>query len=303
MNLNGLVATETGNTTPFSIHFDMAPTVYIKGNPAPAATVTRGLEQAFSKLTLVNPLTNATDNVAVALADPVEMGLLHMVTADPARTPSFTLFAPGDYFFLSFGSTTPSENPGFAWNHGGIQPEIASTWLGMVGPGVQVSSQNSQGTSITFSDHTDIRPTTLALLGLQDDYTSDGRVLFEALDPAVLPASVNDNLDTLLQVGRVYKQINAPFGRVGKDSLTVSTTALASNSPNDSTYTNLENTIASWRVRRDVLAAQMKSMLNAAASGQIIDDNLAQQLVSEGQALINEVSAAASGTTNNQNQQ
>jgi hypothetical protein len=47
----------------------------------------------------------------------------------------------------------------------------------------------------------------------------------------------------------------------------------------------------------------MKSMLDAAASGQSIDDNLAQQLISEGQSLINEVSAAASGATSNQNQQ
>jgi hypothetical protein len=47
----------------------------------------------------------------------------------------------------------------------------------------------------------------------------------------------------------------------------------------------------------------MKAVLDAAASGQSIDDNVAQQLVSEGQSLINEVSTAASGTTNNQNQQ
>jgi hypothetical protein len=47
----------------------------------------------------------------------------------------------------------------------------------------------------------------------------------------------------------------------------------------------------------------MKSVLDAAASGQSIDDNLAQQLVSEGQSLINEVSAAASGATSGPNQQ
>ena len=31
------------------------------------------------------------------------------------------------------------------------------------------------------SDHTDIRPTMLALLGLKDDYVSDGRVVTEIL--------------------------------------------------------------------------------------------------------------------------
>jgi hypothetical protein len=139
----------------------------------------------------------------------------------------------------------------------------------------------------------------LALLGLQDDYTSDGRVLIEALDPSVLSASVNDNLDLLVQLGQVYKQINAPFGQVGIDSLKVSTMALSSNSPNDATYANLENTIAGWRTRRDTLAVEIKAILDAAASGQSIDQNRAQQLIGAGKALINEVSAAASGTTNN----
>lgn len=305
LNLNGLVVQQTGNKTPFSIHFDDAPTVYIAGDPAPSASVTRQLERNISGLTAVNPVTTNIDKLTVALADPVEMGLLHMITADPRRTPSFTMFGDADYFFLSFGSTAPVEDSGFAWNHGGIQPEVARTWLGIVGPGVQASAQNSQrsnngqGTSILFSDHTDVRPTMLALLGLQDDYTSDGRVLIEALDPSVLSASVNDNLNLLVQLGQVYKQINAPFGQVGIDSLKVSTMALSSNSPNDATYTNLENTIASWRTRRDTLAVEIKAILDAAASGESIDQNRAQQLIDAGKALINEVSAAASGTTNN----
>lgn len=96
-----------------------------------------------------------------------------------------------------------------AWSAqlGGIQPEVARTWFGMVGPGGQVTSQNSrgnnngQGTSIAFSDHTDIRPTMMALFKLQDDCNYDGRVLIEAPDPAVLPPSVNDSLDILVQLG------------------------------------------------------------------------------------------------------
>jgi hypothetical protein len=49
---------------------------------------------------------------------------------------------------------------------------------------------------------------------------------------------------TLLQLARLYKQINAPFGQLGRDSLVVSTTALESNSTNDQVYINLESTIA-----------------------------------------------------------
>ena len=56
--------------------------------------------------------------------------------------------------------------------HGGIQPEIAQTWLGIVGPGVKAGGIDDT----TWTDHTDVRPTMLALLGLEDDYTHDGRV-------------------------------------------------------------------------------------------------------------------------------
>ena len=204
---------------------------------------------------MVNPITGQTDKLTTALADPVEMGLLHMITDDPARTPTFTMFGDPDYFFSSFGSNNPVVDPGFAWNHGGIQPEIAQTWLGLVGPGVlQGSTRTDDGLGIVFSDHTDIRPTIMALLGLEDDYVHDGRVLFEALSPATLPHSLTTHYGTLLSLARLYKQINAPFGQLGRDSLVVSTTALESNATNDQAYTNLENQIVGWHQRRDAWA-------------------------------------------------
>ena len=39
----------------------------------------------------------------VALADHTEMKTLHMVTADPSRTPTFTPFADPDWFFFATG--------------------------------------------------------------------------------------------------------------------------------------------------------------------------------------------------------
>jgi hypothetical protein len=295
LNLNGLVGLQTGNTTSFSIHFDLAPTISIIGNPDRTSTTTRQLERDISTLTAVNPLTSQTDRLAAALADPVEMGLLHMITADPARTPSFTMFGSPDYFFLSVGSTTPFVNTGFAWNHGGIQPEIAGTWLGLVGPGVQHGENEDGGnSSIQFSDHTDIRPTILALLGLQDDYIHDGRVLFEVLNPSALPSSLSAHSATLLQLARVYKQINAPFGQVGRDSLSVSTVALASNSDDDRVYNRLEGKIAGWQTRRDAIAGQMRSMLEGAAfGGKSINEQQAKRLINQGQALLADVSACA----------
>jgi hypothetical protein len=293
VNLNGLLAAQTGNSTPFSLHFDMAPTVSIIGNPASTSPTTRQLERDIATLTAVNPITNQTDKLTAALADPVEMGLLHMITHDPARTPSFTMFGAPDYFFLSSGSPSAVEEAGFAWNHGGIQPEIAQTWLGLVGPGVQ-HGETEDAARIEFSDHTDIRPTIMALLGLQDDYVHDGRVLFEALNPSRLPPSLRAHSGTLLRLARVYKQINAPFGQLGRSSLTVSTAALASNSTNDEAYTGLESRIASWHERRDAIAGPMRALLEGAAfGGQPIGEQQAQHLINQGQALLEEVTSCA----------
>src|SRR5262249_2938757 len=76
-NLAGLLATQQGITTPFTVHADMAPTVYITGNPSRTAPVTREFGRALGLLTALNPYTSVTDDLAVALADPVGMKALH----------------------------------------------------------------------------------------------------------------------------------------------------------------------------------------------------------------------------------
>jgi hypothetical protein len=140
INLNAVVA-NAGNTTTFSEHSDDAPTIYVKGQPIQTDASVRSLEYVMARLTAVNPITGNTDRLMAAMADPVEEKLLHMVTAaDPSRTPTFTLFGNPDYFFQGSGSATPVEGAGFAWNHGDIQPEIAHTFIGIVGPGVQNSA-------------------------------------------------------------------------------------------------------------------------------------------------------------------
>src|SRR6185312_16063630 len=93
-------------TTDFSVHADMAPNVYIKNNPARDSATARDLEKAMLDVSVTNPLSGNHEKLMVAAADPVEEKLLHMVTADPLRTPSFTPFAQGDYF-LNASSTTP----------------------------------------------------------------------------------------------------------------------------------------------------------------------------------------------------
>ena len=290
-NMTGLLASQQGITTKFNIHSDSAPTVYITGNPARDAAVTRTFERATSKLTAINPRTGNTDTLTAGLADPVEMKLLHMITSDPARTPTFTWFADPNYFFFHGGTGCGpgcvSVGPGFAWNHGDIQPEIVTTWLGLVGPGVR----NDGTTGSVWSDHTDVRPTILSLTGLQDDYATQGRVLFEVLHEDALSVSLRQHRGTLQDLAEVYKQLNAAVGQFGMTTLIVSTRAIEGD---DSTYSSLENQLQALGTQRDAVAGQMSAMLNAAAGGQAIDENQAKDLTTQGQAVLQQATALAS---------
>lgn len=269
-NLSGLLATEQGITTPFSVHSDSAPAIYINGDPARNnETVTRPFERALGKLTAVNPYTNVTQNITNYLADPVELNLLHMITADPARTPTVIQFANPDYFLYTGGTSCTTASPcisfdtGFAWNHGDVAPDINTTWLGMVGPDVKhLGIVNG-----IWSDHTDTRPTMMELLGLKDDYQHEGRVLFEIIQPWALPDAVRANENALIRLAEAYKQINAPVGELGLASLQISTAALESNTPNDATYTRLENLLGQITQARNTLASQMITILEAAEFG------------------------------------
>jgi hypothetical protein len=291
-NYAGLLATEQGVTTPFKVHSDSAPTVYITGNPARDAAVTRTFERATSQLTAVSPITGNTDTITKFLADPVEMKALHMVTSDPARTPTFTLFADPNYFLFAAAPncTSPcvTEQPGFAWNHGDVQPEIVTTWLGMVGPGIAHRGVDRT----TWSDHTDIRPTLMVLLGLKDDYSHDGRALTEAFTSWARPkATRNGNFG---EVARLYKQIDASVGQFGLSTLKASTRAIESNSAGDGTYSNIENQLSTLTSDRNALAAQMIGLLEGAEfGGQAISENQAEQLVDRGHELLERASELA----------
>jgi hypothetical protein len=302
-NLAGLMATQKGITTPFTVHSDMAPTIYITGNPDRTAAVTRNFGRALGTLTAVNPYTGLTDNVTAAMADPVTMKTLHMITADPQRTPTLTMFALPDYFFFAGAPncsspciTVPTTPPTstFAWNHGGIQPEIATTWLGMVGPGVR--HQHYDDT--TWADHADVRPTMLSLLGLEDPYVHDGRVLVDQLNSNALPKSLRGHRKTLRDLGAIYKQLNAPFGEFAMNTLSASTEAIKSgNSSDDSAYTSIEGQIQSLTSRRDALATQIRNALDAAAfDHQHISKTQARSWITQAQSLLNQAAALAASS-------
>jgi hypothetical protein len=278
--------------TPFDIHFDMAPAFYISGQPARDSAIARQFERDTSKLTAVNPRTGNTDTLTRFLVDPVEMKLLHMITGDPLRTPTFVMFGDPDYFFQTFGADV-KVNPSFAWNHGGVAPEINNTFLGIAGPGVKVSGI----TDSVWSDHTDIRPTLLSLVGLKDDYDSQGRVLAEDLQRWALPEGVEKSGDEFVELARAYKRINAPVGELGLASLKISTAALAGD---DATYNGLENRLQIITAFRDFLAAKMLDRLDDAEfGGKRVSNGEEKALVRQADALIDYVNWLATPQSDN----
>jgi len=272
-DLTRVLFTEFGETAAFTVHSDDAPTFYITGNPAQNATVTRRLEQESARLLgfdAVDGPNGNTNQVTQALADQAEQELLHMITKDPARTPNFVLFANPDYFLFATTSHAPCtptfnaascfvEQAGFAWNHGDFQEDITKTWLGMVGPGIAPLGP----LNTIFTDHTDIRPTMLNLVGLSDDYAHDGRVLFEAFAGNAANGSLRAHQDVLSALAAAYKDINAPLGALGIGTLKgISTTALKSD---DATYAVLTAQIKAITATRNGIAGQMIAMLEDAA--------------------------------------
>lgn len=181
-----------------------------------------------------------------------------MQTADPQRTPTYTVFPKPDYCFDQSKpdcATSPTQtscvtvNPGYAWNHGYYSPDIDIAWSSFVGPGTAdngidgpkpadspaVKDPNGGGLVPDLSkvgpwaDETDVSPTMLSAVGLSDDYVMDGRVITEVLHG-------NGQLKQTADLGACYKQLNASVGTFGTDTLLASTAALKSSIPNDQTF-------------------------------------------------------------------
>ena len=269
-NLNALLP---GGEPPFALHFDSAPTVYVNGRPERTDAALRKLERDVAAAQAVDPyISPQKAPITRFLVDPVAEQTLHMVNADPRRTPTFTLFANPDYFVRTGNAFCPDAAHAspvcidyhFAWSHGDATEDIGRIWLGLVGPGVRHLGQTSR----IWADHTDVRPTMLALLGLKDSYEQDGRVMSQALRGDAVPAGLRRHQGSLVVLGGVYKQITAPFGELAHDALVASTRALASGSAtDDSAYTATEARIAALTQRRDALVAQIRTVLNDAAFG------------------------------------
>jgi hypothetical protein len=292
-NVTGLLAQEEGNTTPFSMENDTAPEFYLTGNPGPDTPVVRSFEHAVAGLTADDPYTgNANEPLTDELANPVEEGILHMVNADPARTPTLAMFANPDYYLNSGstnctasglgGSSCTYQTTGYAWDHGDYAAEINTNYVAFVGPGVKnlgldgpaadagTTSSGPDSGLITVAqdkfpgpwlDETDIRPTIMYLLGLHDDYEHDGRVITQILtDPnrALSEPGVT-------RLGECYKQLNSSVGDFGAATLIASTNAIESTSAGDASYLGIDAQLRALEVARDALAGLIKGELESAA--------------------------------------
>ena len=292
-NLPGLLSAQMGNTTPFAIEPQGA-AIYVVGQPGPNDPTVRQLERDIGSLT--NPHDPYTGNddepITAYMAGSVEQEILHLVNADPARTPTFTLFPKPDYFFGSPVTCTPANQAPcasntlasaarFAWDHGYYAPTIDITWTGFVGPGVAdlgldgpeaddgpaVHDPDGGGTVPEFStvgtwvDLPDIRPTILWLADLQDSYVNDGRVLSEILtDPNAAIAGSN-----YTDLAECYKQLNAGVGEFATNTLIADTAALKSGGGGDGLFKSTQKRLSKLLSQRDALVTEIKNGLSDAA--------------------------------------
>jgi hypothetical protein len=286
-----LASTFLSGPNAFTVHGDDAPTFYLSRKSGDAGPIgplgqtdpdTRNFERNIATLTAVNSYTGNTDTLLYRMADQAGMQALHMMTTgDPARNPTFVLFANDDYYITDFPSSTclTCIVPKYAWNHGDDQSVIGQTWMGLVGPGIK-----NQADQTVFTDHTDLKPTIDSVLGIHDSYVSDGRVITQALQSTAYSSALGTNLSTMESLGDEYKQINAPFGPFAACILTASTTALQAS---DTYYASIESSIASLTGERDALATSIKNALDGCEfHGTAIDPTQASTWISSAQSLL-----------------
>src|SRR5439155_21798091 len=94
-------AIRPANEPPVDIHFDSAPTFYVNNQPDRSDPAVRGLERDVAATTAIDPYVDPANPTPItrSMIDTVGEKAVHMINADPNRTPTFTLFANPDYIF------------------------------------------------------------------------------------------------------------------------------------------------------------------------------------------------------------
>ena len=117
--------------------------------------------RALAELTILDPYLDKTVPLSVGLADRASMRLLHMVSGDPLRTPTVVSLERAECVGADGRRRQVSHQPGVrldAWRHSARNcPDLARAR--------RSGSQEGGIDDDTWTDHTDVRPTMLALLG------------------------------------------------------------------------------------------------------------------------------------------
>jgi len=278
-NVKALLSSSPSGSTQFDIEPQGA-SIYVHGNPAGGDPPVRQLERDTATMTNPHDTYSGVNNEKIVdyQAGALEQRVLHMQTRDPLRFPTYTLFPKPDYFFSTSGPPV-SIFSNFAYDHGYYSPNINVTWVGFAGKGVEVNGvdgpEPAQGNQPsdpesthtvpqasqvgTWVEETDIRPTMLYLLGLQDDYQSDGHVITQAAQ------HVSRALAATAQLAAGYDQIESSVGQFATDTLIADTKALASgSSSDDSAYQTEQQTLRQLADDRDGVVAKIKKVLNDA---------------------------------------
>jgi len=299
-NIMGLLSTTASSGAAFDLEPQGA-SIYVHGQPAATNPAVRQLQRDTAAMTGNDPYTGvANERITNYQAGAVEQRILHIQTSDPLRTPTFTLFPKPDYFFSTSGPNV-SINNGFAYNHGYYSPNIDVTWSSLVGPGVAVrgvdgpqpaagnqpSDPNStrtvpQASTVgTWVEETDLRPTLLHLVGLRDDYPTDGRVISQALSNPSRALRATDAL------AADYQQLNSSVGQFATNTLIADSAALASGSAaDDSTFEREQRALQLLAGGRDRVAAHMKAVLSRASAGHTPGAGEVRRLRAEARSLI-----------------
>ena len=115
-------------------------------------------------------------------------------------------------------------------------------------------------------------------------------VLIEDLDDQARPQSLRGD-GQFAKLATIYKQLNAPLGSVGMNSLVFANRSIVAD---DTTYSNYLSTIGDYTTQRDALASKIRSVLNAAAfGGNRIQGNEAEGLIKQAQQLIDQAASFA----------
>jgi hypothetical protein len=309
-NIKGLLSTTASAGTQYDVQPQGA-SIYVHGQPAPDDPTVRQLERDTAAMT--SNLTYSgvpNEQIAKYQAGALEERVLHMQTNDPLRMPTYSIFPMPDYFFSTSGPNV-SFNNGFAYDHGYYSPNIDITWAAITGPGVANNGVDGPGpaggnesqdpnsthtvpeasTQGTWIEEADLRPTLLHLVGLTDDYQTDGQVISQAL------TNPGGTLGQVGELGALYRQLNSSVGEFATDTLIADSKALASGSASDdSTYQTEQAALLKMADHRDQVAALMKVTLARAAMGIAPGKGELQNELSQGRALLKQAAQLAAHT-------